>query len=670
MPSRSALPAVLARLFRRCPALRWARALLPVLLGVSLLGVRAGAVQVGTLNLTPPSGWTVRVEKGVATLMPAGGAAGVMLVIPDQTITGDARAWFTTSVGQLSSDGQVTERTDVQVSTTPAGASLLTAGAAVRLAQGTQYRAYIASVSGTRATLYVLVAPSREVFTARQADFVALVRSGRAPAAGVPAPATGGGLTGPKAALPAVKPMNAAQFVAAGGDPATAVIPDEFRCYQEKRGSGVTPELVLQILPGGKYRTPYGAGSYTVKRDGSLTRTAWTGGVLDGASGYLDFGDDGQQLSLHDVGEGTLDDASDFECYQRGPRENRQLLDFKLRTPAVAAYPCTLTDGSGRSGGTLEILAGGAYRLGGQSGHYSVDFRSDQDQEWSDLEFTGGALQGASGTYGEDATGLRTLRVYRPRMECTRVVKPTPLPRYGAAKAPAPPRGSGGLSGAYATWYPDPLAAMGLGGCSGLCWDVYVFDKAGYVFTAEPDASLDEADCTRTHPNGLPVCEVYRAQGGQLVIGRDKPVPFAKAGAALKIDGRTYQLLQSLAGVKLSGTYTSDSFVGGGASTVSGAFRTTLTFLPQGKFTRERSGGVSATTTDTGTNAGTVTGGATVTSERRGGGTYRVTGFTVELTFGGGHVEKLFGYALPGKDGWPQLDLLRLGGSTYTTGRK
>ncbi|OLV19432.1 hypothetical protein [Deinococcus marmoris] len=534
----------------------------------------------------------------------------------------------------------------------------------VKLAQGVQNRFYAARFSGGAATLYVLAAPSTAALKQWQADYVALLDSGAAPAASTAA--AGGSLLGKKASLPEIKPTNAAQFLAAGGDPKSQIIPDEFHCYQEKKGSGLTPELALQILPGGKYRTPYGSGSVAVKKDSSLIKLDWKGGPLDGADGYLNFGDDGQKLSLSNVGEDMLEGELDFECYQRGPRENLALLDFKLKTPAVAKYACALKDG-GKSSGTLEILAGGQYRLNGQAGRYTTDFRSDQNQNWSDLEFTGGALDEAIGSYRESKEGVREVSIYRPGLSCRTVVEPTPIPRYGTAKAPMPPKGSGGLSGAYVHWYADPLAAMGYGGCGGLCWDVRIFNKSGYVFTDEPEISLDEADCSRTHPNGLPICEVYTVKDGRITIGKEKPESFKKVGNALEIDGDSYQPLVKLEGVKLSGPYEAKSFVGGGAgSTVSGAFQNTLNFLPGGKFSRERSGGVSTTFTDTGTPSGTVTGGFTSTNQSASSGTYSIKSYTLTLTYGDGHKEQLFAFGLPDKNGKPRLDLLRLGGASYT----
>lgn len=631
---------------------------------LALLAARGGAQQVGGVTFATPPGWTFQAQAGMATFTPAGGPSrGVMLLIPGQVVSGDAEAWFAARVKELSSDGQVLDRSDISAVELASGAPMLIQAVSVRLAQGTQSRIYTAILSGSQDTLAVLTVPG-DALAQMQPGLIALVNSLALPGQAPSGTAASGSLTGPKVALPAVKPMNAAQFMAAGGNPETALIPDEFRCYQEKRGSGLTPELTIQILPGGKYRTPYGSGGVTVKKDSSLVKTTWRGGPLDGAYGYLNFGDYGQEFSLNNVGEDVLESSLGFECYQRGPRENLTLLEFKLKTPAPAAYPCVLSDGSGKSGGTLEILPNGAYRLGGQTGRYSVDFRSDQHYDWSKLEFTGGPLDEASGTYSEDESGVREVSVYRQGMRCRNVTKPTPIPRYGTAKAPAPPKGAGGLSGAYAATYLNPVAIM-VGGCS-LCWETSFFTKEGYVYTNEPDHSLDEADCSRTHPNGLPVCEVYRVQGGRITIGEDEPKTFKKQGQALLIGDRTYEPMLPLAGMKLGGKYEARTFVGGGMSTTSGSFQYTLVFTPQGRFSRESSGGISSTITDTGTPSGNVTGGVTVTSQDGSSGSYRFTGYTLELTYGDGHVERKFAFALPGRDGKPDLGLLRLAGSSYT----
>jgi hypothetical protein len=631
-----------------------------LILFVLLLCAQAFAEKIGSVSFTPPPGWTVKLDKGLATFTPAGGAPqGVILLIPDQAVTGEALSWFAATVKSLSSDGQLVEDSAARQIESASGQPLLVKVLKIKTAKAVQLRAYMAALSGNRATLYMLVAPSDAAFKSGQAALIALVNSAALPGT---APATAAGsLLGKKTALPDVKSQNAAQFKASGGDPTRAAIPDEFRCYQEKESGSLSPELILQILPGGQYRTPYGSGSFSVRRDGSLNKTDWRGGPLGGAYGYLSLKNHGQNLSLNNVGEDVLERELSFECYQRGPLENLMLAQFKLRTPAPGSYPCIKEDGSGQKAGTIEILPGGAYRFGGGAGRFSTDIRSDQSDDWGKLEFTGGGLDEGLASYSESATGLREVSVYRPKLSCTVAAKPTPLPVFGTGKAPAAPRGSGGLSGAWAGWNVD------VGGyCGGLCWSFYFFDKSGYVYTHEPGTSISEADCSRTHPNGLPICEVYRVQGGTIVIGDDKPEKLEKVGADLKIGGQRFQQILPLTGVKLNAKYQASSGFGNATSTTVSSFQSSYAFSKAGTFVYGSSGGVSSTTTTTGTPQGEITGGVTSVSRGGNSGSYRFVGNTLELKYPDGRVENQFAFALPGGDGKPSLDLIRIGGSSFT----
>ena len=253
---------------------RWPALLLVCAFCFCAAGV-AWAQRVGSVNFTPPAGWTVKTEAQLATLTAPGGAAqGLMLVIPDQPVSGEAATWLGTVVRQLSGDGQVTDESEIQ----RIGENRLIKGVEVRTGGRSQFRLYLAVLEGAvsqgqRATLSVLVAPDAAAIGRFQSAFTGLVNSGsgasrQAQSQGQGAPTPGSGsLTGPRTALPDVKPMNAAQFLASGGDPESSVIPDEFRCYQEKKGDSLTPELRVQILPGGKYRTPFGTGSFTIRHD-------------------------------------------------------------------------------------------------------------------------------------------------------------------------------------------------------------------------------------------------------------------------------------------------------------------------------------------------------------------------------------------------------------------
>ncbi|WP_420594680.1 hypothetical protein [Deinococcus sp.] len=599
-----------------------------------LLTAWASAAKVGSLTFTPPPGWTVKIEKkDAATLTPPAGAAqGYLVLFPDIWVSGDVKSWFATTVKQLNGDLTVISESKVNLDAASAHPFVFKSVELER-SQGTEIRNYSALLSGNTATVYVALAPNDEAMKALTPSLVALINSQQ---------------PDKTAPLPAVKPQNAGQFKAAGGDPDEQLIPDEFRCYQETEGDSLISELTVQILPGGKYRTLYGAGSFVVKKGKYSLEPVWSGGPLDGVdtNTNLALDDAGQRFELSGFKLNANDDRLNFECYQRGPRETLALLEFKFKTPAPAKYACTLKDDSAKSGGTLEILPNRGYRFGGQTGQFSTDFRSKQRDSRSTLEFTGGPLDGEDASYQEDENGVRT--VYFPSgsrgMDCLNVGKPNPAERYGSAKAPAPPKGSGGLSGAYVASYPDRR-----GNCDFTCWETYIFTKNGYVYTSEPDSSLAEADCSRTYPNGFPICEVYRVQGSSILIG-DSKSPFKKVGKTLEIDGHTFGPILPLDGLKLKGTYTFVSvrkpvdpvtFSFGIPVDLSPASsRFSYTFTPQGQFT-----------------AGDRT------------GTYRFVGNTLELKYKGGEMVRRFVYAQT-VSGKPDLRLLRIEGESYSLENK
>ena len=655
----------------------WSAALCCLLLTWLGAALAQTTSRLGNLSYRVPPGWTAKAQNGVLAFTPQdlpAGQTAFILLSPDAPLSGDLRAWFEARVAGLHKNVKVLNTTAVEATKAPDGTTVLSRAAVVVGASGEpQYRFYVAGEfgqgQGRRAALLLYQASSLALVQKYQgglnalADSVNLVKgavagTSTAPVTGAKSGGSGSGqpaVTG--AALPTIKTLNAAEFVKAGGNPAEALIPGEFRCYEEREGDDVArPHLTVQILPGGKYRTVNGGGSFSVRKDGSLRKVSWTGGPLGGSDeGYLNFGDFGQDLSLNSVGP----QERDYSCYQAGARENRAKLEFALKTPKVGQYPCTATDGSHKAVGTLEILSGGRYRFGGQEGRYSVDLLSDQNDDWSDLSFMGGPWDDQSATYQEGEDGQRQLSPRRT--ECTTVVKPTPLPRYGTAKAPAPPKGSGGLTGAYASWTTD------VGGyCGGLCWSFYLFNKNGYVFTDEPETGLADADCSRTKPNGLPVCEVYSFRNGQLKIGSGKPEALRKTADGYDLDGTTLIPIRPVSGLKLNGSYRSFSAsvaVGGLSSSYSESY---LRFTPDGRFSREASGGASSTFTDTGTASGTTTGGVTASSKRASGGTYRFVDNTLELRYADGRVVRSFAFLADRKGGKAETGFVRIGGRDYT----
>lgn len=512
---------------------------------------------------------------------------------------------------------------------------------------------------------------------AKSAKFTGTPLTGAKTSGTAVSPSAGQTSTSGTTSLPEVKPMNAAQFKAAGGDPAQQLIPDEFRCYLKRKGDGLNPDMAVQVLPGGKYRTVYGGGAYQIDKDRKIT---WQGGPLDKADGYLNFDHDGQEFSLSDVGEDTLDRSLDFECYQRGPRENVALYNFKLRTPKPGTYSCLLADGKGNSTGKLEVGPNGTYSFGGVTGRYRVDYRSDQSSRRSEVTLQTGGDDEETGHYFENATGLRVFSLTVPtggslvsrrstEWTCTAVAKPAPAPsRYGSEKAPAPPKGSGGLSGHFAhnragqliptlQLGPNFTTSMALNSeCAGnVCWEFAFFNPNGYVYTEEPEVSASEADCTRTYPNGLPICQVYRINGKTIQIGSDKPVPFTLQGSVLTLDGWEYNKLQPLDNLTLNGNYesievTNGVYLGGSTSYQYLKFGAGRTF-----------------SLDSNSSTTVMVPGATASNSSRDTtliGTYRFTGNTLEMTYRDGRVVRQFA-VLPVEKGKLTPVMLRIGGTTY-----
>lgn len=635
--------------------------------------------QISGLKYRIPAGWTSSTAAGALILTPTGLAAGEVVSVrffPDVQATANFAGWFATHVANNSREITGQRTAPAQRTRTDEGDEAL-----VQMVIGTvngqaRFRYFLAVQRGKRVVAAHYTASSLDLLEKYQPGLDQFLSSvdvvdgapptaASAPATPARAPGPPGSSAGAGGKLPAVPAVSTVTFVASGRDPEKEPIPDEFHCYAEVRGSDFSRSpLTLQILEGRQYRLGagdqvLGTGRFTPVRE-TLNKLRWDSGPLAGTdAAYLNFGDHGQSVSLQNVG--PEDRETDFECYQRGPREAYTRLTFGLRTPKAGKYACVLINTEGKTGPPLEILPGNRYRVGGQEGQYRLDILSDQNEDTGDLDFVSGPWAEDSGFYREAGNGRRTLTVSR-RAECSVAAKPTPLPRYGKAKAPAPPAGSGGLTGAYASWTSDPF-----GHCGGLCWSFYVFFKNGYVYTDDPETGLEDADCTRTHPNGLPVCQTYTLKNGQLNIGTGEPEALRKKpDGDYALGGTTLTAIRPVAGLKLSGEYRSfsaSSSLSGMTSSFSEAF---LRFTPDGRFSREASGGFSATFTDTGTASGTTTGGVSGSSNRKNSGTYRFVGSSVEFRYGDGTVERYFAFLPDTQGGKPDPSFIRIGGRSYS----
>jgi hypothetical protein len=653
--------------------LRWKMLLRSGVLVGALLG-SAHAATFGNYVYTLPAGWTQAKQGGglVLTLPPksAGDRATIRLTA-GAVLSGDLRAWFAAQVAGFNKGAAVLSQSETQADTDEHGLPVLATVVVVKTGSGSEWRLFAATKAGNRAEMLVFSTSSLESFTAHQAELTAF--TDQLNFANVKAPVTAGTtkaapptvntpapVVKASGALPPLPAPNVAQLVRAGLNPVKQPFPDEFRCYLSYNGSDYSkPAFALQILPGGRYRAPGGEGTYTMVQtnSGSLNYLRWQGGPLAGSDdAFLLFDRTyGQQIQL----DGVTDEDWRLYCHQRGSAENHALVEFRRKDPQVGQYPCRSLDGKNTDLGTLELLAGRVYRYRGSSGKYSVNIMGKQRDDFSGVDFVGGPLDDVYSTYSEDELGEREFNRVLKNMRCSQIVKPIVEPKFGTVKAPAPPAGSGGVEGAFAqtvqNFYPN----------ASLNHYFYIFNKNGYVFTGDPETSLADADCTKTRPNGLPLCEVYSIKNGLITIGAGKPEKWERTANGYKLDGDELKAVKPLGNLKLAGEYESISTFTAVVGSGGGVFYNTLIFRKDGTFTREASGGVSITTTTDGTAFGETTGGVSSSSQRKNSGKYTLSGNTLTLTYGDGRVEKQFAYLPSTENGKPDLEWLYVGGRNY-----
>ncbi|WP_407572202.1 hypothetical protein [Deinococcus altitudinis] len=677
----------------------------PIVTGLMLFGGCRGAT-FGDLVYTVPPGWKAQTSGDSLTLVPqnlVSGETALITLSKGVAFDGNFSAEFERVTGHAAQGYVVVKRSEVQQSKDETGTPLLARATVLQNPAGqTLYLYYVAAHPPGRIELLIYSASSLEVFEKYQPGLTALSASvtfrpqggaaggqaqtppsGQKSATQPPAtqpptkqpptkqpptkqPPTKQAVTAPPTPQITSRPLAVPRMgalVAAGLDPRKQPVPDEFRCYPElESASYQKPVFALQMLGKGQYRVGSETGTYTVKVDSSFNRVQFASGPLKGTDDSTIFWDRkyGQSIKLYRFP--LKDDRTlNLLCYQRGAREALAQLEFRRKDPQPGTYACRSSDGKNTDKGALQILANRAYRYAGGGGNYRADILGDQSDDFSSVEFSGGPLEDMNVTYRENDLGERQFSIIN-RMKCTVVVKPTLPAQFGPDQAPAPPQGAGGLQGAYSKQQQQVM----LGGGLEFVRYFYIFSKNGYVFTGDPDTSLADADCRRTFPNGLPVCEVYRLQGGRITIGTDKPVSFERRGTALVLDGDALGPVQPVGNLKLQGEYKSTSTFTAVGGTGGGIFLNFLRFGKDGRFTRESNGGISITTTTTGTSSGDVTGGVSSSSTRKNGGKYAFAGNTLTLSYDDGRVERLFAF-LPqvGKDGKPDLKWLYLKGDDY-----
>jgi hypothetical protein len=476
---------------------------------------------------------------------------------------------------------------------------------------------------------------------------------------------TGPSTKSPSSLLPALPAFDFVKFAKLGIDPDYDPIPDEYRCYAQIPGDQyATPNAILQVLPGRKYKFAYAGivydGGFVLEKG---TTVVFNSGVLvnqDKKYGKYDFDRrEGASIALHDLE--INGQKLDFYCPQRGAKDQLGQLRFKRKDPQTGSFDCVFADSAQPVGDPLEILPNRRYRTDGGEGSYRVNI-TGENSDYSQVEFLDGPIKGRGAHYSEDSDGGQAFSLYaRPAIRCARKAKPRPdLPVFGANKAPPAP-GKGGLEGRF-FYGRTQVSIGGYTPCGGVCYDFAFFQKDGYVYNddAEDTGGLEDINCSKTYPSGFPVCQTYSITGTTIKIGFEKPVPFKRVGKTVELDGDEYSVLEALDGLKFHGYYS--SITGGGSSnavnTSSYTSSVDLILRKDGRFSRD----ASSSTFASGSFLGETTFVASSGSSRSNTGTYRVYGNTIEFKYEDGRAVKQFMFVPAGRK---NLEYVRIDGRLY-----
>ena len=184
-------------------------------------------------------------------------------------------------------------------------------------------------------------------------------------------------------------------------------------------------------------------------------------------------------------------------------------------------------------------------------------------------------------------------------MVCQGVTKANLIPKYSNTLAPALPAGSGGLNGFYAKGEYDAGDAVE-GQSPFTTWSYYHFLANGNVYQ---DGYVTGDECSKTYPNGKPVCKTYSLNGNVLSFsdGMSVAVSMADNGGII-LDGVLYENKGLTGSQTLTGTYeyttgsSSPIYLNIMGNSFSSISTSLYTFSPDGRyeFTNDSSSSFSA----------------------------------------------------------------------------
>lgn len=443
-------------------------------------------------------------------------------------------------------------------------------------------------------------------------------------------------------------------------DPKQQPIPDAFHCYREKAGrSYLWPDMIIQIRNKNEYRSSFGHGRYQMEKKKNSTTIEWLDGPFKKKKSHLKYDRFGQRFSLS---TSIADQFYEFHCFQRGASDRHAQQSYRLRDPQPGSYQCRDL-GSGIQQ-ELELSSDQGYTLGNHKGSYRVeDIIGRSGVSSSKIIWLSGPLaeekKNSSSRYSEEeGTGLRSLRISTTKSRfvmgtggssskltavCTAKGEPVHFEKYGKHKAPPPPEKAGGLDGFYYTmedrfsyWNQESADAP----------RYYRFFSKGYLFEGEPDGDPGNIDCSRTLPNGAPLCSLYFLGKERIRIGDKEPLAFRREGKSLQIGEKKYLPVPKNAREQLDGRFSHSKFSQWGTMDWGGSDfqKIIFTFFPDGRFRKEKEG-QNTHSFDAGPLGMDIPGASIYgmgNSHDNNSGNYRIDGHTITLRYNNGRVEQRF----------------------------
>lgn len=354
------------------------------------------------------------------------------------------------------------------------------------------------------------------------------------------------------------------EVIAAGINPLTQFIPDEFRCYGEF-GTYDTreliysrPHLVIQITGPNQYLSTMGGGTFQLERDTEFPDIEWLSGPLaDSENSSLRYDEYGQSFRVEDF----------FNCYQQGASENRALVEFRLKEPVLGSYACA--DVETNQTQALELLPGNSYRFANFTGNYELTELFDEG-DTSRISWLSGPFSGEHSYYGEqEGTGYRGFSLSVSEavsstlggsfssssqlvLTCSSKGKATSFQKYSEGTAPSVALGDIQLEGIY---YGITQSYNGLMNVD----EPYVmqFFPNGYLTLLE---GINKIDCNRNAPSGAPVCASYQVVGNQLIVtafGQANRLSFFydSQNGTLVLDGESLERIEAVSVTQLDGLF-------------------------------------------------------------------------------------------------------------------